>query len=183
MRRVPLPAAFLAAVFALPLGAQVPSPAAILGFEPGADSLLADWGQITRYFGELAQTSPRVRVDTLGPTTEGRPFILVTLASPALQARLGEVRRGQRRLADPRNLRPGEADSLRAAQPAVVLIGNNIHSTEIASSLAGMVLAHRLATRPELSRLLDSVVVLLVPSLNPDGLDTTVAWYRGQRQA
>ena len=45
-----------------------------------------------------------------------------------------------------RTLRPGEADSLAAAQPAVVLIGNNIHSTEIASSLMGMVLAHRLTT-------------------------------------
>ena len=181
MRRVPLPAALLAAVLVLPLGAQVPSPAAVLGFEPGADSLLADWGQITRYFRELAQASPLVRVDTLGPTTAGRPFILVTLASPALQGRLDEVRRGQRRLADPRTLRPGEADSLRAAQPAVVLIGNNIHSTEIASSLMGMVLAHRLATEARLSRLLDSVVVLLVPSLNPDGLDTTVAWYRRYR--
>ncbi len=181
MRRVPPAAALLAAVLVLPLGAQVPSPATVLGFEPGADSLLADWGQITRYFGALSAASPHVRVDTLGPTTEGRPFILVTLASPTLQARLGEVRRGQRRLADPRTLRPGEADSLRAAQPAVVLIGNNIHSTEIASSLMGMVLAHRLATDPRLSRLLDSVVVLLAPSLNPDGLDTTVAWYRRYR--
>ena len=181
MRRAFLPAAILAAVLVLPLGAQVPPPAAVLGFEPGADSLLADWDQITRYFRVLAQASPRVRVDTLGRTTEGRPFILVTLASPALQARLGDVRRGQRRLADPRTLRPDEADSLRTAQPAVVLIGNNIHSTEIASSLMGMALAHRLATQGQLSRLLDSVVVLLVPSLNPDGLDTTVAWYRRYR--
>jgi hypothetical protein len=180
----------MAAGFVLPARAQssgsapareVPPPAAVIGFVPGTDSLLADWGQITRYYGALAQASPYVRVDTLGPTTLGRPFLLVTLASPALHARLEQVRRGQRRLADPRSLRPGEADSLRAVQPAVVLIGNNIHSTEIGSSLMGMVLAHRLATEARLTRLLDSVVVLLVPSLNPDGLDTTVAWYRRYR--
>jgi hypothetical protein len=153
----------------------------VLGFEPGTDSVLADWSQITRYFGTLAQASPHVRLDTLGPTTGGRPLLLVTLASPAIQARLDAVRAGQRRLADPRLLRPGEADSLRAVQPAVVLIGNNIHSTEIGSSLMAMVLAHRLVTQPSLTRLLDSVVLLLIPSLNPDGLDTTVAWYRRYR--
>lgn len=161
--------------------APIPAPASVLGFAPGTDSLLADWGQITAYFAALAGASPAVRVDTLGPTTLGRPFLLVTLTSPANQARLALLRRAQERLADPRALTPAAFDSLLGAQPAVILIGNNIHSTEIASSLMGMALAHRLVTEPALARLLDSVVVLLVPSLNPDGLDTTVAWYRRYR--
>jgi len=167
---------------ASPLGTAqqlpLPSPFAGLGFEPGADSLLADWGQITTYLTSVAVASPVVRLDTLGRTTLGRPFLLLTITSPANQRRLEELKRGQRLLADPRGLTPATLETLRATQPAVVLIDNNIHSTEIASSLMGLTLAYQLATDPALTRLLDSVVVLMVPSMNPDGLDTVVAWYR-----
>jgi len=140
--------------------------------------MLADWGQITTYLTAVAEASPLVRLDTLGRTTLGRPFLLLTITSLANQRRLKELQRDQRLLADPRGLTPAALETLRVTQPAVVLIDNNIHSTEIASSLMGLTLAHQLATDPELTRLLDSVVVLLVPSMNPDGLDTVVAWYR-----
>ena len=150
-------------------------PSVRLGFEPGTDSALADWSQVSGYMNTLARESPWVRVDTLGRTTEGRPFVLVTITSPQNQQRLAEIERVQALLADPRQL----ADTTKlAAQPAVILISNNIHSTEVASSQMGMTLAYRLATDPELRRYLDSVVVLLIPSMNPDGLDTVVSWYR-----
>ena len=154
---------------ASPLGTAqqlpLPSPFAGLGFEPGADSLLADWGQITTYLTSVAVASPVVRLDTLGRTTLGRPFLLLTITSPANQRRLEELKRGQRLLADPRGLTPATLETLRATQPAVVLIDNNIRSTEIASSLMGLTLAYQLATDPALTRLLDSVVVLIVPSM------------------
>jgi hypothetical protein len=153
-------------------------PSDALGFEPGADSMLADWTQVSTYMNDLAQRSPYVHVDTLGRTTEGRPFLLLSITSPANQARLAAIKRGQKVLADPRLLTDASLAELRATQPAVILISNNIHSTEIASSQMGMTLAYRLATDPALTRLLDSVVVLMIPSMNPDGLDTVVSWYR-----
>jgi hypothetical protein len=153
-------------------------PSNYLGFEPGTDSLLADWKQVSGYMNSLAQQSPYVRVDTLGRTTEGRPFLLMTITSPANQDRLAEIKRAQALLADPRRLTDAELENLRARQPAVILISNNIHSTEVASSQMGMTLAYRLVTDPEWRRLLDSVVVLMIPSMNPDGLDTVVSWYR-----
>jgi len=158
--------------------ALLQSPAASLGFEPGADSMLADWKQVSTYMNGLAQRSPYVHVDTLGRTTEDRPFLLLTITSPANQARLAAIKRGQKLLADPRLLTDTLLAELRATQPAVILISNNIHSTEIASSQMGMTLAYRLATDPALTPLLDSLVVLMIPSMNPDGLDTVVAWYR-----
>jgi len=158
--------------------ALLQSPAASLGFEPGSDSLLADWTQVSTYMNGLAQHSPYVHVDTLGRTTEGRPFLLLTITSPANQARLAAIKQGQRLLADPRLLTEARLAELRTTQPAVILISNNIHSTEIASSQMGMTLAYRLATDPALTRLLDSLVVLMIPSMNPDGLDTVVSWYR-----
>jgi hypothetical protein len=153
-------------------------PSDVLGFEPGTDSLLADWSQVATYLNGLAQRSPYVHVDTLGRTTLGRPFQLLTITSPANQARLAAIKRGQRLLADPRLLSETQLAELRRSQPAVILISNNIHSTEVASSQMGMTLAYRLATDPALTALLDSVVVLMIPSMNPDGLDTVVAWYR-----
>ena len=153
-------------------------PADFLGFEPGADSVLADWLQVSGYMNGLAQRSRYVRVDTLGRTTEGRPFLLLTITSPANQQRLTEIKQAQALLADPRRLTDTALADLRTRQPAVILISNNIHSTEVASSQMGMTLAYRLVTDPQLRRLLDSVVVLMIPSMNPDGLDTVVSWYR-----
>ena len=153
-------------------------PSAFLGFEPGTDSMLADWKQVSGYMNSLAQHSQYVRVDTLGRTTEGRPFLLMTITAPENQGRLAEIKRAQALLADPRRLNESNLAEIRAKQPAVILISNNIHSDEIGSSLMGMTLAYELATEPALRRLLDSVVVLMIPSMNPDGLDTMVSWYR-----
>src|SRR5882672_12382203 len=137
-------------------------PADVLGFEPGTDSMLADWRQVSTYVNGLAQRSPYVHVDTLGRTTEGRPFLLLTITSPANQARLAAIKQAQKLLADPRLLTDARLAELRTTQPAVILISNNIHSTEIASSQMGMTLAYRLATDPALTRLLDSLVVLMI---------------------
>jgi Zinc carboxypeptidase len=157
---------------------QTVRPSDVVGFEPGTDSMLADWKQVSGYMNTLAQRSPFVRVDTLGKTTEGRPFLLMTITAPANQQRLAEIKRVQALLADPRRLNDTAFDAIRRKQPAVILISNNIHSTEVASSQMGMTLAYQLVTDPELRRLLDSVVVLMIPSMNPDGLDTVVSWYR-----
>src|SRR5205809_6765537 len=153
-------------------------PSALLGFEPGTDSMLADWTQVSGYMNGLAQQSRYIHVDTLGKTTEGRPFVLLTITSPANQQRLADIKRAQALLADPRRLTDAELKRIRAEQPAVILISNNVHSTEVASSQMGMTLAYRLTTDSGLRRLLDSVVVLMIPSMNPDGLDTVVSWYR-----
>ena len=159
----------------------IPSPADVLGFEPGTDSLLADWSQIGSYLSLLAEASPRVRLDTIGRTTLGRPLLMVTLGTPESQGRLDRVRHGQALLADPRRMTRRVEDSLVGAQPAVVLIGNNIHSTEIASSQMQLTLAYRLAADPRYRTYLDSTIVLMIPSTNPDGLDTVVSWYRQYR--
>src|SRR5438552_11613883 len=94
-------------------------PADFLGFEPGTDSVLADWKQVSGYMNGLAQQSRYVRVDTLGRTTEGRPFLLMTITAPANQQRLAEIKRAQALLADPRQLTDTTLADLRSRQPAV----------------------------------------------------------------
>ena len=158
--------------------AAVPTPDVALGIDVGADRTLADWSQVTRYFQRLDAASPSVVVETLGQTTEGRPFILATISSPANIARLAQIRRDEARLADPRGLTTTEENAIIARQPAVVFISCNIHATEIASSQMAMELAHRLATNDTLQRVLQDVVVLLAPSMNPDGQNLVTEWYR-----
>src|SRR5687768_10236367 len=82
---------------------QPPSPRDVLGHEVGADRTLADWRQIGDYFTRLA-VSPAVRLDTLGTSTHGLPFLAVTISHPDNVRRLEEIRRNQARLADPRAL-------------------------------------------------------------------------------
>jgi hypothetical protein len=168
----------LAPASALAQSARVPSPSEHLGFTVGADRTLADWGQITGYFQRLATASRAVHVDTLGPTTSGQPFIVVAVSTPANIARLGELRSAQAKLADPRRLTPDEERRLVASQPSVIFISNNIHGSEIGGSQMAMELAHRLATNDTLQRYLEKEVVLIAPSMNPDGQRMITEWYR-----
>ena len=165
---------------AAPLSGQgpVPTPAAHTRLDIGADRTLADWPQITSYFAALAAASPLLDVDTLGPTTQGRPLIVATISSAENMRRLAEIRATQARLADPRGLSAAEEARAIASQPTVVVISCNIHATEIASSQMAMELAHRLVTSDTLQGYLKDVVILLIPSMNPDGQQMVTEWYR-----
>jgi hypothetical protein len=155
-----------------------PPPAEFLGYPVGADFHLAPWDTVATYLATAAAASPYLRVDTLGRTTLERPFILVTATAPANMERLEEIRADQARLADPRTLSDDDLNGLLEQQPSVVLIAHNIHSTEIASSQGVMELAYDLVSDDELRGYLDDVIVLLVPSVNPDGQQMVVEWYR-----
>ncbi|MGH7462419.1 MAG: M14 family metallopeptidase, partial [Longimicrobiales bacterium] len=163
------------------VSAQVPAPASHFGFEIGADRKLADWPQLTSYYEKLAQSSPRVKVDTIGRTTMGAPFVMLTVTSPENHAKLRELQDIQLRLSDPRRVN-GEAELQRLldAGRTVVLITHGIHATEVGGSQSAAKLLHRLATSndPKIREILDNVILLDIPSLNPDGLQWVVDWYR-----
>jgi hypothetical protein len=146
----------------------------------GEDRRLLDWGKVVSYFQALAAASPRIRVEELGKSTEGRPFIAATISAPETLRRLEEYRQIQKRLADPRRTPPAEAESLIGHGKAVVLITCSIHSTEVASTSTAVQFAWRMATAsdPKTRAILDQVILILVPSLNPDGVDKVTAWYR-----
>jgi hypothetical protein len=155
----------------------VPSPAQVLGFNVGADGRLADWSEITGYFERLAAASPRLRLERIGETVEGRPMVMAVISSPGNLQRIDEIRRTQARLADPRGVSAAELEHLVAAQPAVAFIGASLHGNEIMATQMAMELAHELVTDAALTRALEDLVVLLVPGMNPDGLDITRDWW------
>src|SRR5215813_11054121 len=85
-------------------GNNVPLPETALGFKIGEDRKLAKWDQFLAYFGELAKASDRIKLDPLGKTTLGRPFVVATISSPENLKRLDEFKEIQRKLSDPRLL-------------------------------------------------------------------------------
>ncbi|MEJ7713236.1 MAG: M14 metallopeptidase family protein [Pyrinomonadaceae bacterium] len=143
---------------------------------------MASWQQVLDYFRALDRASERVRFEELGKTTLGAPFVMATISAPANLSRLKYFQDVQAKLADPRRLGADSdttARSLIARGKSIVLITCGIHSTEVGSYLSSMLIAHRLASSadPSVRNILENCIVLLVPSLNPDGVDIVKRWY------
>ncbi|MDQ2945780.1 MAG: peptidase M14, partial [Acidobacteriota bacterium] len=151
--------------------APPPTPEQFAGFRMGADKKLLRWDKIVDYMKVVAAASPRVRVEEVGKTTMGNPWISVIVSSPETLGHLAQYRNNQKRLAYPRALDEAEAEKVMAANKAVLLITCNIHSSEIGSSQMVLELVYRLATEdsPFVRNILDNVILVLVPSFNPDG--------------
>jgi hypothetical protein len=163
---------------------RIPAPEDVLGFVPGDDRKLASWSQVLSYFDQLDKASDRVKFEALGKSTLDQPFVMVTISAPENLARLDEYKRIQEQLADPRKLGPSRVRDQKALEliargKTIVLITCGIHSTEVGSYLSSMLIAHQLAssTKPEIEDILRNTIILLVPSLNPDGVDIVKSWY------
>ncbi|MEW5983204.1 MAG: M14 family zinc carboxypeptidase [Acidobacteriota bacterium] len=161
-------------------GAILQTPEAFLGFTVGADRKLARWDRILEYLRNVDAASDRVDMRELGKTTQGNPFVALEISSPANLARRAHYKALQRRLyfqdGEPT---PAERDEIFRDGKAVVAITCNIHSTEIGASQMVLEFVHRLATEdtPRMRHVLDNVILVLVPSLNPDGQIMVVDWY------
>jgi hypothetical protein len=161
----------------------VSSPESFLGFQPGEDFRLADAETILAYFRLLDRQSPRLQVQRLGQSTQGRSFWMAVISSPENLANQESLIQLQAQLADPRELPPAQARRLMRDARAVVCIPCSIHPIEVGPSQMAMNLAYRLVldNSEEIRAILDNVVVLLIPTQNPDGLDAIVEWYKKYR--
>src|SRR3984957_12643636 len=165
-------------LMSLSVWAQVPTPESHFGHRMGVDRELLDWDKVVAYFQALAQTSDKVRLEELGKTAQGRPFIAATISSAETLKNLERYREIQARLADPRRTTPAEAAALIAEGKTVVLITCSIHATEVASTHSAIQFVYNLLTQntPKYRAILDNVIIVLVPSQNPDGVDIVPRW-------
>ena len=161
------------------LGA-VPTPESHFGHAMKADRSPLAWAKIVSYFDGLAKTSDRIRVERMGKSTEGREMILAIVSSPENLKKLERYRAIQAALADPRKTPAAEAEKLIAEGKAIVAITCSIHANEPASNATAVQFAYDLLTqdKPKFRAILENTIFLLVPSLNPDGVDIISNWAR-----
>ena len=158
---------------------DITTPEEFLGFPAGADRKLAGWPEIVGYMKLLDKQSERVAVREIGRSTEDNPFLLCYISAPDNLSRLDEYRAIQQTLADPRGLDDADADSAISQARAIVAITCSIHATEVGGTQMAPELAHLLASSGDerIRAILDNAILLLAPSLNPDGLVRVKDWY------
>ena len=158
----------------------IPSPESVLGFVPGTDRQLMDYGQLVDYLLDLAAVSERVEMREVGLSPLGRTMYVAFISAPGNLARLDELREINRRLALDPAITAEERESLVRAGRVFVMETLSMHSGEVAPSQSLPIFAHRMATTDDLEILsrLDDVVLMMMPSHNPDGMDMVVEHYR-----
>jgi hypothetical protein len=175
-------------VLALPLfgffataSAQVATPVSVLGHNPGDDFYLADYDDTIRYFHALAASSDRVKMFKVGKSTRGEEYEIAVISSPENLARLDEYKSVARKLADSRDLTEAQAKELAQTSKVIVHIDGGMHSSEVAGGQHSIQLAYKLASTqgdPQIDAILNNVILVLWPTLNPDGQNMVVHWYR-----
>ncbi len=171
-----------AALFCLILVAHAQTPPdEFLGHKVGADRKLADFKQITAYFQKLDSESERMQLLEIGKSTEGNNIIMAVITSEENMAKLDRYREITRSLRDARGLTPEDAKALAMEGKSILLITCSLHASEIAASQMSMEFAYNLVTGKtpfDADKALSEVIVLLVPSHNPDGNIMVADWYR-----
>jgi hypothetical protein len=178
-RIVPLLIVTVASASVAAVRAQtVSAPRAALGFAIGEDHHLATYTQLMRYWEQLAAESPRMVLDTIGRTAEGRPQLMAILTSPENHRRLDEYRTVARRLALADGVSEAEARALAARGKAIVWIDGGLHATEVLGAHQLMELVYQMTSMndAETTRILDDVIILAVHA-NPDGMELVSEWY------
>ena len=163
----------------LPDSETVPSPTEYLGYIPGAAGELTHAERIYGYMRELARTSPRVEVEVLGETEEGRELLLVIVADEEGIRTLDELKAATAALADPRQTSQHEAEQIIVHSRPIYYINAAIHGDETGSPEMVMELAYRLAVsdQPMIQEIRKQLVVLINPVSNPDGRDKVADWF------
>lgn len=155
-----------------------------MGFHPTDDKTIADWSQITNYFARLDEKSNKVLVKEIGKTTLGKPMIVAFISAPENIKNLEKIRQINAKLANPNSIvKNGDIDEtalLIEKGKTIVSISCSIHSTEIVASQMSMNLAYELATATDetTKEILENTILILIPSANPDGIETVANWYR-----
>ncbi|MFK7956580.1 MAG: M14 family zinc carboxypeptidase [Lysobacterales bacterium] len=146
---------------------NVPTPQSVLGHPVGEWHVRPD--QLVDVMRQIANASPRTTLEEIGRTHEKRPQVTLVISDPANLANLDELLQKHR-------------DKAQDA-PLVLWFGYSIHGNEASGSNASMLFAYLLSASqdPEISGLLKDTIVLLDPSLNPDGMGRFATWVNSHR--
>jgi len=166
-------------LISLSVNAQIPKPSETFGFEVGADYKLADYDQMLAYYEKLAASTNRVQMIDIGKSVMGRPIKLLFISSEENMKSLDKWRTISEKLSRAR-ISPDEAKKLSIEGKAIVWFDGGMHATERAHAQMTSELMWRIASEEsdEMKKIRDNVITLVVPVINPDGVDIVVDWYK-----
>ena len=148
----------------------IPTPKEIIGHEVGEWHITHD--KLVQYMYALANASNRITIEDRGKTFEGRPILLLTITSEENHNNINQIITNHKKITE-----HNENISIEK-QPIVVYQGFSIHGNEASGSNASLLLAYYLAASDSefVHELLKNSVILLDPSMNPDGLQRFAYW-------
>jgi hypothetical protein len=163
----------------LPVADGIPTPKTILGYHIGAPRKLTYYADILKYYRALAAATPRVKVETIGKSDEGRELIVVWVSSEENMKALQQNRDNLGKLADPRGLQEEQIRRLIAATKPNYHVMGGLHSGETGASEMLMELVYRLAAEnsPFITQIRNHVYVSVTPVADADGRDRYVDWF------
>ncbi|MBX6331514.1 MAG: peptidase [Gemmatimonadaceae bacterium] len=166
-------------VATLPASATIPSPLAYFHAIAGAPGVMHHTAEVYAYLRALAKATPRVRVEPVGTTEEGREIVLAIIADEGTIGSLDRYKGLMRRLADPRTLSAAAADSAIAQAKPIYYLQGGLHSPEMGSPEMLMELAYRLAAGEDSAtrQIREHVITIINPVSEPDGRDKQADWY------
>lgn len=163
----------------LPVVAGIPQPKDIIGYNVGAPKKLTYYADQLKYYRALAAATPRVKVETIGKSDEGRELVVVWVSSEANMKKLPQNRANLGKIADPRGESEAQIKQLiTQTKPHYHLMGG-LHSGETGPSEMLMELVYRLATEtsPVITQIRNNVYVSVTPVADADGRDRNVDWF------
>ncbi len=159
----------------------IPTPGSVLGHKPGDDFYLATYDESRAYFQKLAANSNRIKLINVGKTTRGLDWEIAIISSPENLVKLDHYKDISRRLAQARGLTDDAARALAAEGKAIVHLDGGLHASEVAGAQHTILLAYKLISTqgdPQVDAILNNVILMLWPTLNPDGQNQVARWYR-----
>src|SRR3954454_2459644 len=163
----------------LPVVKGIPSPKDVLGYHVGAPYKLTYYADILKYYRALAAATPRVKVESIGKSDEGRELVVVWVSSDDNIKNVQKNRDNLAKIADPRGLSTEQVKQLVATTKPHYHFMGGLHSGETGPSEMLMELCYRLATEtsPVIKQIRDNVIVSIPPVADPDGRDRNVDWF------
>ena len=152
------------------LNESIPKPHEIIGYNVGDWHISHD--KLIQYMYALSESTDRITVENRGKTFEGRPLILLTITSEKNHSNIDEI------ISNHQKITKSDENISIEKEPIVVYQGFSIHGNEASGSNASILLAYYLAASKSsfVTDLLNEAVILLDPSLNPDGLQRFAYW-------
>ncbi|NMC38210.1 MAG: zinc carboxypeptidase [Bacteroidales bacterium] len=156
---------------------DIPSPKEFFGHEIGEWHLSHD--RLYMYMLELSEVSDRAVWEEYGRSYENRPLGHLIISSPENIKNLETLRRQHLQLCDPHE----SANVDIGKMPLFIKMGYGIHGNESSAQNASALVAYWLVAGegPSINELLNNIVILIDPSLNPDGMQRHSTWVNSAR--